>query len=407
MIIAGKINLHNRNFYGIVGAVEQTQTLPHTTGLCVANALVNSDAENIPVRIANFGNMIKLDKGQVIALLHPVDLPSINMNENAPHTGSCHAIDEVDSVEVPDHLKALVDGVPEECTESEREQVAKLVCKYQKSFMGPDGKLGRTPLVKHTIDTGTALPVKQRLRVPPVQMQDAVDAEIDKLLKQKVIEPSTSPWSSPLIAVTKKDGSIRLCTDLRKVNSLMVNKNAYPLPKIEQCLDTLSGSQFFSCLDLAQGYHQVPMDEKDKEKTAFSTRKGHFQHTVMPFGLANSPSSFEQLMEITLRGLQWEVACLYLDDVICFGKTFQEALQSLEKVVIRFQEANLMLKPSKCKLMQTSVEFLGHIVSREGIATDPKKIEAVRDWPRPKTVKEVRSFVGFAQYYRRYIKLFF
>ena len=169
----------------------------------------------------------------------------------------------------------------------------------------------------------------------------------------------------------------------------LVNTDAYPLPKIDECLDTLSGSQFFSTLDLASGYHQVPLHEDDKEKTAFSTRKGHFHYTAMPFGLANSPSSFERLMEICLRGLQWKVACLYLDDVICFGTSFQAALENLESVLKRFKDANLMLKPSKCKLMQTSVEFLGHIVSRDGVSTDPNKIEAVKNWPRPTNVKEV------------------
>ena len=166
----------------------------------------------------------------------------------------------------------------------------------------------------------------------------------------------------------------------------------------------MTGSQWFSTLDLASGYNQVAMDPESKHKTAFSTRKGLFQYTVMPFGLANSPSSFERLMEKVLAGLQWERAVLYLDDVICFGKTFTESLNNLEEVLIRFRKANLKLKPSKCKLFQTSVDFLGHVVSADGVSCDPKKVEAVCDWKVPENIGEVRSFVDFCQYNRRFIE---
>ncbi len=186
----------------------------------------------------------------------------------------------------------------------------------------------------------------------------------------------------------------------------MVNKDAYPLPRIEECLETLSGASYFCSLDLASGYHQIAMEEESKQKTAFSTRKGLFQYTVMPFGASNSAGTFQRLMEITLAGLQWSKLVLYLDDVLSFSPTVDEMQVNLEQIFKQFKAANLKLKPSKCKLFQTSVEFLGHVVSSEGVACDPKKIEAIEQWERPKNVKDVRSFVGFCQYYRKFIENF-
>ena len=203
----------------------------------------------------------------------------------------------------------------------------------------------------------------------------------------------------------KKSGELRICVDYRKVNAATC-KNAWPLPRIEDCLNSLSGAKYFCTLDLAQGYHQVPLAEKDKEKTAFSTRTGLKQYTCMPFGLTNSPATFQKLMESILGGLQWNRIVLYLDDVIVYGETFEKTLENLAEVFNRLKEADLKLKPSKCNLFQKQVEFLGHSVSEQGISCDPKKIEAVAEWPQPKTIKEVRSFVGFAQYYRKFIRNF-
>ena len=321
LLISGKINSRQTHFEEAVGTVEQTDSLPEKTGLFVANTLVSTASTHIPVRVANFNNnTVTLNKGQTIAMLHPVYSDMIHELDDISETeGNVNQVTESENDdsghELPAHLQPLIDNLSSEGTESERKQLTELIYKYKDSFMGPDGKLGRTNLLKHRIDTGNTRPIKQRLRIPPIHMQDAVDKEVDRLLGQGIIEPSESPWSSPLLAVKKKNGEIRLCADLRKLNAALVNTDAYPLPKIDECLDTLSGSQFFSTLDLASGYHQVPLHEDDKEKTAFSTRKGHFHYTAMPFGLANSPSSFERLMEICLRGLQWKVACLYLDDV--------------------------------------------------------------------------------------------
>lgn len=181
------------------------------------------------------------------------------------------------------------------------------------------------------------------------------------------------------------------------------SERCLPPPRIDDSLDALAGSSWFSTLDLASGYWQCEMDEKDKEKTAFSTHKGLFQFRVLPFGLCNAQASFERLMELVLRGLQWERCLCYLDDVVVIGKNFEEALKNLTVIFNRFREADLKFKPSKCILFQTEVLFSGHKVSSKGIQCDPSKIKSVKNWPVPRNVTEIRSFLGLAGYYRRFI----
>ena len=182
------------------------------------------------------------------------------------------------------------------------------------------------------------------------------------MLERKVIEPSNSAWSSPIVLVTKQDGSTRICVDYRRVNDLTV-KDAYLIPRVDECLDSLTGSKWFNCLDLNSGFWQIGLDPTDKEKTVFATTLGLYQFTVMPFGLANAPVTFERLMEDVLRGCQWEICLIYMDDVIVPSSTFQDSIARLELVFQRLSEANLKLKPSKCILFQRQVKFLGHMVS--------------------------------------------
>ena len=208
-----------------------------------------------------------------------------------------------------------------------------------------------------------------------------------------------------IVLATKKDGKVRFCVDYRRLNDVTV-KDAYPLPRVDDCLDSLAGSKWFSSMDLNSGFWQIGMSPDDKEKTAFITSLGLYQFTVMPFGLANSPSTFERLMENILRGLQWQECLVYMDDVITPSRTFEDGIIRLEHILERLTHANLKLKPSKCTLFQKEIKFLGHVVSESGITTDPEKISDVRDWPIPTTAKQVRSFLGLCSYYRRFVQSF-
>ena len=216
-------------------------------------------------------------------------------------------------------------------------------------------------------------------------------------------EASDSPWASPVVLVTKKDGSTRFCVDYRRLNSLTV-KDAYPLPRIDDSLRLLGNQQWFSTMDLASGYWQVAMSPEAKRKAAFVTNEGLFQFRVMPFGLCNAPATFERLMDRVLCGMRWSRCLVYLDDVISFGKTVPEAIWRLEEVLARLSDFGLQLKAKKCTFMQTEVGFLGHIVGRTGLACDPEKLSAVRNWHEPTRVKGVRQFVGFVGYYRPFLK---
>ena len=259
--------------------------------------------------------------------------------------------------------------------------------------------------MKHQIHIGDARPIKQAPRRLALAQKQIVEKEIEKMLANDVIEPSESSWASPVVLATKKDGSPRFCIDYRRLNQV-TKKDAYPLPNINDCIDALSGSGWFSTLDLASGYWQVDMSEESKPLTAFVTHKGLYQFKVLPFGLTNAPAEFERIMEQVLRGLQWEKCLVYLDDIIIHGHDFQTALDNLRAVFDRIGAANLKLKPKKCNFFQKRVAFLGHVVTPDGVACDPAKTEAVSNWLTPQTVTEVRSFLGLASYYRRFINGF-
>ena len=220
------------------------------------------------------------------------------------------------------------------------------------------------------------------------------------MLKIGAIRKSNSPWASAVVLVRKKDGSLRFCIDLRRLNARTI-KDAYGLPRIEETLDCLEGSIIFTSLDLKSGYWQVEMDEASKPLTAFTVGPlGFYECERMPFRLTNAPATFQRLMESCLGDLHLNWCIIYLDDVIVFSKTPKEHIERLCGVFHKLFLAGLKLKPKQCEFFKLKIAYLGHIVLAKGIETDPKKVEAVKNWTIPKTVTDVRSFLGFTNYYR-------
>ena len=306
---------------------------------------------------------------------------------------------------VPSALDRMASMDLSALTEPEQANVKSLLQKYSSVFATHEGDLGCTNLLSHDIPLLDDVPVRQRYRRIPPSEYEAVKAHINQLLEAQVIRESGSPYASPIVLVRKKDGSLRLCVDYRLLNS-KTRKDAFPLPRIEESLDSLSGARWFSTIDLASGYNQVPVAEQDRPKTAFCTPFGLFEFNRMPFGLCNAPSTFQRLMQRMFGDQQGQSLLLYLDDIIVFSSSVDQHLQRLEMVLGRLQREGLKAKVEKCAFFQQQVSYLGHVISSQGVSTDPKKVEAVANWQRPRHVSELRSFLGFASYYRRFVEGF-
>ena len=226
------------------------------------------------------------------------------------------------------------------------------------------------------------------------------------MLARKIIRPSNSPDSASIVLVSKLYGSKRMCTDFKRLNEV-TKKDAFPLPRIDQILDHLHGATIFSSLDLDSGYWQVPLAESAIAKIAFVTPDcGHYEYLRLPFGLCNAPGTFQQFMTTIFNECLFSFVLIFLDDVLVFSRNVEEQEKHMRLVLHALWQANLKLKPKKCRLFQESVTYLGYKLSPEGIAPDENKLVAVRDWKWPENVTEVRSFIGFCSYYRRFIKDF-
>ena len=237
----------------------------------------------------------------------------------------------------------------------------------------------------------------------------AMKKTVENLQEVGIVEPSTSEWASNVRMVKKKDNTWRMCVDYRDLNEKTIIKDPYPLPRIDAMLDNLSGSKMFSCLDLIWGYHQVPLTEGAKQRTAFITphmSPSHWQYVYMPFGLRDAPATFQRLVDKMLTSVQYDFVMAYLDDIVVKGDGVESSLANLREVFRRIREAGLKLKPSKCELFRREITYLGHIINQQGLKTDPKKVEAVRNWPIPIYLTDVRGFIGLCSYYRRFIKDF-
>jgi len=245
---------------------------------------------------------------------------------------------------------------------------------------------------------------KAPYRMAPMEMKE-LKAQLEELLEKGYIRPSASPWGAPVLFVRKKDGSLRLCIDYRELNRVTI-KNKYPLPRIDDLLDQLQGATVFSKIDLRSGYHQLRIREEDIPKTAFRTRYGHYEFVVMPFGLTNAPAVFMELMNRVFIDYLDKFVVVFIDDILIYSRSKEEHMEHLRTVLGVLRRQHLYAKLSKCDFWQSEVTFLGHVVSARGVEVDPTKIEVVKAWEPPKNVREVRSFLGLAGYYRRFVEGF-
>ncbi len=284
-----------------------------------------------------------------------------------------------------------------------REHIVQKLNSFSDVFSQHDLDFGHATKIKHHIKLKDETPFKQRAR--PIHPRDfeAVKKHLRTLVDAGIIRESESSFASPIIVVRKKNRDVCLCVDYRKLNVQTI-RDAYALPNLEESFSALAGSQWFSVMDLKSGYYQVEMEEEDKPKTAFTCPLGFWEFNRMPQGITNAPSTFQRLMERCMGDIHLKEVLVFLDDLIVYSDSLEEHESRLISVLGHLREYGLKLSLDKCKLFQTEVRYLGHIVSREGVKTDPEKIRALKTWPRPQNLKELKSFLGFSGYYRRFIK---
>lgn len=256
---------------------------------------------------------------------------------------------------------------------------------------------------------GTA-PINTRPYRIPESQKEEVDRQVTKLLREGIIEESDSPWNSPILGVPKKGGvngekRWRLVVDFRKLNERTVG-DAYPLPDITEILDQLGQSKYFSCLDMVMGYHHIELEEGDREKTAFSTKQGHWAYRRLTFGLKTAPATFQHMMNSVLSGLTGTRCFAFLEDIVVYATSLAEHDTKLREVLGRLRRYKLKLQPKKCEFLRKEVSYLGHVITENGVKPDPAKVNALHKFPTPSTARQLKAFLGMAGYNRKFIQNF-
>lgn len=382
-------------------------------GVEVSRTLVMVKGGRVPVKVRNVNpypiTLYKLQKLATVSVVDPLSVregTDVSLTEVSPgvvEVGVVQAGWGQDSGEADKLTSTLSHS--DHLSGEQQHQFNQLLAKWRHVFSAHEEDYGHTDIAKHHIPTGDAAPIRERFRPLPPTLYKEMRTLLQGMLDKGVIKESCSPWAAPIVLVQKKCGAWRFCVDYRKLNSV-THKDAFPLPRIEDSLTSLTKAEWYTTLDLASGYWQVELEERDKEKTAFTTPLGLFQFERMPFGLCNAPATFQRLMQRCLGNQLTESALVYLDDVVIFSPDFATHLHHLETVFQSLARYGLKLRPEKCQFFRKEVKFLGHVVSGQGVSPDPEKVTAVQEWNPPTTAKQVHSFLGFVGYYRRFIKDF-
>ena len=364
---------------------EPSNVLNKRYGIIAASSICNINENKIPIRISNLTN-------ENIWIY-----PGVRLGTIAALKG------KNEQVRYEKEVTRTIDLSNTDLKEEQKEQLQQLLNEYSEVIAQDEFDIGRTKIVKHTIPLLDERPIKQRAYRIPYTQEEEVQKKVKEMADNEIIRRSASPWTSPVVMVKKKDGSIRFCVDYRKLNEV-TRKDTYPLPRIDEMLDKLGRSTIFTTLDLQSGYWQIEVEEEDKQKTAFSTGKDLWEFNVLPFGLTGAPATFQRCMNYIL--MDTDHTMVYIDDIIIYSRTFSEHLQDVRNVFERLKQSGLKVKPSKCEFAKTSVKFLGHIITADGIKPDPTNTDKVRNITAPSTVKEIQQFIGLASYYRKFIKGF-
>jgi len=384
MVLPVKVETTGSNArWGVLGqsTAQEVSVSGVSDCLLVGRTLVDLYCERTPLRVMNLSSQQqKIPKGTELAECELVSGVFMPMVDTVGEPSGCvRGAGTINNL--PDHLRDLYERSVVGLSTPEQEEVYQFLTEFSDLFSSGPQDLGCTDLVQHRINTGQTPPIRQPPRRLPLAKREEAEMAVQEMQKHGVIEPASSPWSSPVVLVKKKDGSTRFCVDYRKLNAVTY-KDSYPLPRVDDTLEALAGAKWFSTLDLKSGYWQVKLDDRDK-KSAFSTGSGLWQFKVMPFGPCNAPATFERLMEQVLAGLPLSTALVYLDDILVPGRSFAHQMCNLRVVFQRLRKAKLKLSPKKCTLFQKKVKYLGHIVDETGVSPDPGKVEAITSWPTP------------------------
>lgn len=373
--------------------VQTNSRLHQRHQIILANGLASS-SPGVPfqVKLCNVGTATRhLKKGTVIGFAEVYSGPVIALVDEKPQPPAAKpppSIEDVDLTDAPKNLHA---------------RIRKMLDKHKIMW---DGKLGSIHATVHRIETDdNTLPIHMAPYRTGLRKREIITDCVNAMLKQDVIRPSRSDWSSPVVVVPKKNGKPRFCVDYRRLNAI-TKKDTYPIPRMDDCLDSLGEAQFFSTLDCTAGYWQVPLRKEDQEKTAFACHDGLFEWVVMPFGLTNAPATFQRALDIILSGLKWQMCLVYLDDVIVFSKTAEDHVRHLDLVLTRLRKAGVTLNLEKCAFFKREVEYLGHIICPGQLKVHNKNTDALREASFPKTKTQMKSFLGACNVYRRFVKDF-
>ena len=404
------VKVHSSCSTGIM-LVDSLSDLSVSKDVLVMSTLIDLSSDQLFVQVVNSGDIdvwlepgSRLAKAQIIEEI--ISQCHVDVSIDSSEIIVCNNVEaNSEKIPVPGEQIPMIDLEQFPGTEEELHKVQQSLRKHQEVFLRKGQTIGCTRTVTHRIHTTDDIPVNEPYRRIPPQLVDEVREHLNDLLKKGVIQESESAYAAPIVVVRKKTGDIRICNDYRRLNQ-KVAKDAFPLPRIQESLEALGKAKVFSTLDLASAYHQVEVHPSDRHKTAFTTPFGLFEQVRMPFGIANAPATFQRLMSKIFRDDILRILLVYLDDIILYSETVDEHIRDLDTVLTKLQEHGLKLKASKCVLFKPEVRYLGHILSAEGLRADPEKIVAVKDWVRPENLQELRRFLGFASYYRRFVPSF-